>query len=244
MVLSRVASPCHREALTISRSTRGFAWTWNCTNLNQSFQIPFFGCYCLFVRSFARNSGIRPLDVKDTPSLFQSPSAYRLHNFVFLIRSLTSSSLQPSLNESSQALNNVAEASSSSNEGLKVRGGADAGGVDIGLLLYFALWYLGNYYVSRIYCEVKTRAVGGKEILLTSLCSLPWFIDLRQPQRSATTATNTVIFHLTKNDRLNFDIGLLTLIFAVQHHQQIGIKCCWRKDWFPHGYFESSTWCR
>ena len=35
----------------------------------------------------------------------------------------------------------------------EVRGGAKAaakssGGVDVALLIYFALWYLGNYYVS------------------------------------------------------------------------------------------------
>ena len=37
---------------------------------------------------------------------------------------------------------------------LDIRGGAEAaaesksGGIDVGLLIYFALWYLGNYYVS------------------------------------------------------------------------------------------------
>ena len=35
---------------------------------------------------------------------------------------------------------------------IDVRGGAAAvaksGGIDFGLMIYFALWYLGNYYVS------------------------------------------------------------------------------------------------
>lgn len=38
-------------------------------------------------------------------------------------------------------------------EALESRGGAAAttessGGIDVGLLIYFALWYVGNYYVS------------------------------------------------------------------------------------------------
>ena len=35
-------------------------------------------------------------------------------------------------------------------DAISVRGGAEEkkGGLDIGLIVYFALWYLGNYYVS------------------------------------------------------------------------------------------------
>lgn len=46
------------------------------------------------------------------------------------------------------------DAADSSEAALSVRGGAsDAaaakGGIDVGLLAYFGLWYLGNYYVSK-----------------------------------------------------------------------------------------------
>jgi hypothetical protein len=48
------------------------------------------------------------------------------------------------------------EAAASGDAALSVRGGAsDAaapakGGLDFGLIAYFALWYLGNYYVRTI----------------------------------------------------------------------------------------------
>jgi hypothetical protein len=45
----------------------------------------------------------------------------------------------------SQALNDAAEGAA---DAKAVRGGASKAPIDIGLLLYFALWYLGNYYVS------------------------------------------------------------------------------------------------
>ena len=54
-----------------------------------------------------------------------------------------------------QALNSAA-AESSSSEALKVRGGS-SGGIDVGLLIYFALWYLGNYYVSFEYRGLEGR---------------------------------------------------------------------------------------
>jgi len=43
------------------------------------------------------------------------------------------------------------------------RGGADAkvGGIDVGLLIYFALWYVGNYYYN-ITNKLALNAAGGK----------------------------------------------------------------------------------
>ena len=51
----------------------------------------------------------------------------------------------------SDALDAGSDALSAASDALKARGG-DSGSsgfpVDVGLLAYFALWYLGNYYVS------------------------------------------------------------------------------------------------
>jgi hypothetical protein len=42
-----------------------------------------------------------------------------------------------------------AATATSEGDGLKARGGAvSLKNIDFGLLIYFALWYLGNYYVS------------------------------------------------------------------------------------------------
>jgi hypothetical protein len=51
--------------------------------------------------------------------------------------------------------------SADASNALSVRGGAStapakAGGVDFGLVVYFALWYLGNYYVGYNKCIIHT----------------------------------------------------------------------------------------
>jgi len=63
---------------------------------------------------------------------------------------------------SSVALNDAAEGAV---DPVEVRGGAaevaKSGGVDVGLMIYFALWYLGNYYYN-ITNKLALTAAGGK----------------------------------------------------------------------------------
>mmetsp|Transcript_16539 Transcript_16539/g.25011 ORF Transcript_16539/g.25011 Transcript_16539/m.25011 type:complete len:247 (+) Transcript_16539:153-893(+) len=61
-------------------------------------------------------------------------------------------------------------------EALESRGGAAAatessGGIDVGLLIYFALWYVGNYYYN-ITNKLALKAAGGKTGFPMSISSL------------------------------------------------------------------------
>ena len=86
-------------------------------------------------------------------------------------------------------------------DALEVRGGAaaKAGGFDLGLIIYFGLWYLGNYYVSL--------SVFGPVFI--------WFLALE----------SRIFFLSKKTSRLPPPICLLIDSFflnLVQHYQQVG----------------------
>jgi len=71
--------------------------------------------------------------------------------------------------KSAVALNNAAASGA-----LEVRGGSDAtksGGIDFGLLIYFGLWYLGNYYYN-ITNKLALNAAGGKTGFPMTISSL------------------------------------------------------------------------
>mmetsp|Transcript_50792 Transcript_50792/g.122469 ORF Transcript_50792/g.122469 Transcript_50792/m.122469 type:complete len:401 (-) Transcript_50792:306-1508(-) len=76
------------------------------------------------------------------------------------------------------ALSSAGQADASGADALAVRGGATAttdtpekGGVDFGLLAYFALWYLGNYYYN-ITNKLALNAAGGKTGFPMTISSL------------------------------------------------------------------------
>jgi solute carrier family 35 protein E1 len=74
-------------------------------------------------------------------------------------------------------LNTVALNEGSGNDAISVRGGESAvakpakGGVDVGLGIYFFLWYLGNYYYN-ITNKLALNAAGGKTGFPMTLASL------------------------------------------------------------------------
>jgi solute carrier family 35, member E1 len=63
------------------------------------------------------------------------------------------------------------EAASSSATSEVPRGGSAAGGIDVGLIIYFALWYVGNYYYN-ISNKLALNAAGGKNGFPVTLSSL------------------------------------------------------------------------
>ncbi|KAG7354621.1 triose-phosphate transporter family protein [Nitzschia inconspicua] len=71
----------------------------------------------------------------------------------------------------------LGDASADASDALSVRGGAAAsapaksGGIDFGLMAYFALWYLGNYYYN-ITNKLALNAAGGKTGFPMTISSL------------------------------------------------------------------------
>jgi len=71
----------------------------------------------------------------------------------------------------------LGDASADASDALSVRGGASdaapakTGGIDIGLMAYFALWYLGNYYYN-ITNKLALNAAGGKTGFPMTISSL------------------------------------------------------------------------
>jgi solute carrier family 35, member E1 len=63
------------------------------------------------------------------------------------------------------------EAASPSSATEVPRGGSGLGGIDVGLLIYFGLWYLGNYYYN-ITNKLALNAAGGKNGFPVTLSSL------------------------------------------------------------------------
>jgi len=64
------------------------------------------------------------------------------------------------LSKREMALRSTALASSSDSGAMSTRGGGALSGIDIPLLCYFALWYLGNYYYN-ISNKLALKATGG-----------------------------------------------------------------------------------